>query len=141
MPVQLTCSTCNETISKVSKTSLPINGGGSATAFFCKDCNALLSLSLDSQSAPAAETAPDTLSQKIDALTAQHRQRRQEHFQSAAVATVQRIISTVLGVPMAEIKREHIARYLRQMPDAELLRYRGLGPVTLAKARREVASD
>src|SRR5436190_11389478 len=48
---------------------------------------------------------------------------------------IQRILATKLGIDDSEIKLHHIQHFCRNADERDILRYRGIGPVSLAALR------
>jgi hypothetical protein len=85
-------------------------------------------------------TYQDTLGKRIDALAAELRLRHTRYL-SRAMKTLQKILAVALDVEATELKRQHLVRFLRQAPDVEILRWRGINKKTLAQLREEISGE
>jgi hypothetical protein len=82
----------------------------------------------------------DEITKRLDELSAEIRARHTA-FLSKGMRKLQAILANVLDVEPQKVTRRHMVRFLRNTPDKEILRWRGISAITMRQLREEIANE
>ena len=82
----------------------------------------------------------DPIQQRLDEVAESMRRFVADDL-SVSMKKLARILANAADVPVSGIKRHHIVRFVRTVPEKAILRWRGINRKSLEKIRFEISGD